>query len=455
MIAFQPGSGPAVRSVARADVEFAAMSDIQDLLEQVARQDGGRLLAALIARFRVFELAEDCLQDAYAAALTVWARKGPPENPAGWLMTTARNRAIDRVRRAGRLQGKLAELAGDPAARTTGRDPATSETFPDERLKLIFTCCHPALSLEAQVALTLRTLGGLSTEDIARAFLVPVPTLAQRLVRAKAKISRAGIPFCVPERDQLAERTQAVTAVIYLIFNEGYQARAGASLGRADLSQEAIRLGQVLADLLALEGGTEPLPEALGLLALMKLHDSRRASRLDPDGELVRLEDQDREAWDPALIRAGLADLERALLMDRIGPYQLQAAISAVHVRAQDYASTDWHEIVALYTALNAVAPSPVVQLNRAVAVGMAHGPDAGLAALQPLAGEPMLRRYAPYHAARADILRRLGQVGNAQRAYQRALEFTENEVERRFLRRRLAELPAASQRGSATHQGS
>jgi RNA polymerase sigma-70 factor (ECF subfamily) len=429
------------------------MKTVQTALEHVARQDGGRLLAALISRFGDFELAEDCLQDAYAAALDAWSRQGLPVNPAGWLMTTARNRAIDRIRRGGTLQEKLAQLDPGRSHGSSDRDPPLPDAIPDERLKLIFTCCHPAIGVESQVALTLRTLGGLTTEEIARAFLLPTSTLAQRVVRAKRKISRAGIPFRVPEPQQLSQRLDAVMAVVYLIFNEGYHAGSGESPVRADLSQEAIRLGEVLVDLLDAEGLGAHLPEALGLLALMRLHDSRRPARLSPDGELVLLEDQDRTRWDNQMLRSGLDDLDRALAMNHIGPYQVQAAISAVHIRAKSYDDTDWPEIVALYTALDAMTPSPVVRLNRAVAIGMAHGPREGLKALDTLADEPSLEQYAPLYAARADLLRRAGQTDEAVGAYRRALELTENAIQARFFRQRLEELslgrtPGRSEKG-------
>lgn len=424
------------------DVESRTMDhDIKSQLDTLARDDGGRLLAALISRFGDFELAEDCLQDAYAAALDAWSRQGLPANPAGWLMTTARNRGIDRMRRAGTLQKKLAQLAPGRSHGSSDRDPPLPDAIPDERLKLIFTCCHPALPIEAQVALTLRTLGGLTTDEIARAFLVPSATLAQRLVRAKRKISRAGIPFRVPGPRQLSERLDAVMAVIYLIFNEGYQAHSGPTLVRMDLCQEAIRVARVLVDLLDAEGLEEHLPEALGLLALMRLHDSRRPARLDADNELVLLEDQDRSRWDAQLVRAGLDDLDRALAMDSVGPYQVQAAISAVHARARTFADTDWLEIVALYAALDALAPSPVVTLNRAVAIGMAHGPGHGLRALEALASEPSMAKYIPFYAARADFQRRTGDLEGAAGAYRRALELSDNDTEARYFRRRLEEL--------------
>jgi len=435
-------------------VQSTEMDNVQTVLEDVVRQDGGRLLAALISRFGDFELAEDCLQDAYAAALDAWSRRGLPVNPAGWLMTTARNRAVDRLRRAGTLRGKLTQVAFNRGQSPISRDPPLPDSIPDERLKLIFTCCHPALGIESQVALTLRTLGGLTTEEIARAFLVPTATLAQRVVRAKRKVSRAGIPFRVPEPPQLPERLEAVMAVVYLIFNEGYSAGSGESLIRADLSQEAIRLGEVLVDLLDAEGLVAHLPEAIGLLALMRLHDSRRPARLDTDGELVLLEDQDRTRWDIQEQRRGLEDLDRALAMNQIGPYQVQAAISAVHVRADSYRETDWPEIVALYTALDAMSPSPIVKLNRAVAIGMAHGPGDGLTALETLADDPSLAGYAPLYAARADLLSRAGLTDDAISAYRRALELTENEIEARFFRRRLEELANSKTSGRSEKGG-
>jgi RNA polymerase sigma-70 factor (ECF subfamily) len=447
MVAFLRAAGKIERthghagSSPRGDVQSLSMGTIQAELERVAHEDGGRLLAALIARFGNFELAEDSLQDAYAAALQAWSRRGIPSNPGGWLMVTARNRAIDRLRRAGVLQDKLAQLADNRRPGPVDRDPPLPDEIPDERLKLIFTCCHPGLPLESQVALTLRSLGGLSTDEIAGAFLLPRATLAQRLVRAKRKISQAGIPFSVPDAGQLPERLEAVMAIIYLIFNEGYGARSGEALVRADLSQEAIRLGEVLVGLLESEGLHLHLPEALGLLALMQLHDSRRRARVDTKGDLVLLEDQDRSTWDSALIQAGLANLDQALGMDSIGPYQIQAAISAVHARAPNFGETDWAEIIALYAALDAVAPSPIVRLNRAVAIGMAHGAEAGLTALQALAEDPKLESYAPFYAAQADFLRRAGNTRQALVAYERALDLTENEVEARFFRRRLGEL--------------
>ena len=415
------------------------MDDIQQIIERIFVDESGRVLATLISRLGNFDLAEDVLQEAYLVALEQWPRDGIPPNPVGWLIVTARRKAIDRLRRDNTLEKKqllLKSLLEQQAPNENSIDEIL-----DERLKLIFTCCHPALSGEAQIALTLRTLGGLSTPEIASAFLVAPTTMAQRLVRAKRKIKDAHIPYRVPPILLLNERLQAVLSVIYLIFNEGYSVTVGDNLIRRDLCGEAIRLSRVLTSLLAQERELFESAEAWGLLALMLLHDSRRETRLNNHDELVILEEQDRTRWNHKQIAEGLAILDKAVHLRHPGPYQIQAAISALHAQSKHPEATDWSQIAVLYARLIEMTPSPVVMLNHAVAIAMAQGPDYGLELLTRLEASQQLENYVPYHAARADLLRRAGQLSTAQESYTKALKLTQNKIERNFFQRRLQEI--------------
>jgi RNA polymerase sigma-70 factor (ECF subfamily) len=411
-----------------------AAKRVRENVEAVYRAESRRVLATLIRLLGDFDLAEEALHDAFTAALDQWPKEGVPNNPRAWLVSTGRFKAIDAIRRRARFDASLGSLAEHLEAAMSDAAEGSDEGLDDDRLRLIFTCCHPALSPEACIALTLREVCGLKTEEIARAFLTPPPTLAQRIVRAKAKIRDARIPYQVPSSAELSDRLDTVLQVIYLVFNEGYSASSGASLTRSDLSGEAIRLGRLLMELL-------PEPEVVGLLALMLLQESRRAARTSSTGDLVLLEDQDRSLWNRDQITEGKAMLERALSSRRFGSYTLQAAIAAVHAEAPDAAATDWAQIVGLYGLLARVQPSPVVELNRAVAVAMRDGPLAGLELIDQILARGDLADYHLAHSARADLCRRLGILAEARASYERALVLTRQEPERRFLERRLREL--------------
>lgn len=420
------------------------MSEIAERVEVTFRAEHGHVLGALVAQLGDLDLAEDALQDAMLTALETWHRDGIPNNPAAWMTTVARRKGIDRLRRDKNYLEKQTELQWHAELERPEDLRFDEQPIPDERLKLMFTCCHPALAPEAQVALTLRTLGGLTTPEIARAFLVPVPTMNQRITRAKNKIRAAGIPYQIPPAERIPERLDAVLHVLYLIFNEGYAATQGDDLIRQELCAEAVRLTRVLVELLDREKTLASNAEALGLLAMMLLHNARRAARVDEQGDIVLLEHQDRALWNQNEIWQGVVLLDRAMELRQPGAYQLQAAISALHAQAPTYAETDWAQIAALYGELARIEPSPVIELNCAVAVGMAFGAAAGLAAMQNFGLAKSLADYHLYHAARADLLRRAGSEDGARHAYARALELAQTRAERVFLMRRLEEMKSA-----------
>jgi RNA polymerase sigma-70 factor, ECF subfamily len=411
-----------------------ATDQLQHMIDDVYRTESRRIFATLVRVLGDFDLAEDALHDAFAAALQQWGRDGVPANPRAWLVSAGRFKAIDGMRRRARFNRSLAAIAEQLGTSTSDPELLDDEHLEDDRLRLVFTCCHPALSPEARIALTLREVCGLTTEEIARAFLIAPATLAQRIVRAKAKIRTAGIPYQVPSQEELPERLDTVLHVVYLVFNEGYSASAGTVLTRSDLSGEAIRLGRLLVELL-------PEPEVISLLALMLLQESRRDARTSPEGDLILLDDQDRSLWNRDHIREGIQLVETALGLGRPGPYALQAAIAAVHAEAESPAATDWAQIVALYDMLVRLEPSPVIELNRAVAVAMRDGPDYGLALIDSILEQGSLAGYHLAHAARAELCRRSGKSADARDSYERALGLAQQEPERRFLERRLADL--------------
>ena len=408
---------------------------IRELLDSLYRQDSGRILATLIRLLGDFDLAEEAMHEAFATALSLWPGSGVPGNPRPWLISTARFKAIDALRRRARFDASQDELARYLEAQCISAERSNEEdSLEDDRLRLIFTCCHPSLAPEARVALTLREVCGLTTEEIAKAFLIPPRTLAQRIVRAKAKIRETPIPYEAPAPQELPERLGAVLQVIYLVFNEGYSAAAGAEVTRAELTGEAIRLGRLLAEL-------QPEPEVIGLLSLMLLQESRRAARTSPAGELILLDQQDRSLWNREQIAEGLALVEQALKSQRFGAYTLQAAIAAVHAEAESTATTDWRQIVALYDRLLRIHPSPVVRLNRAVAIAECDGPEAGLRHIDAVLAHGELANYYLAHSARADLCRRLGRTAEARSSYEKALALTQQEPERQFLQERIRQL--------------
>ncbi len=408
---------------------------IRELLGSLYRAESARILATLIRLLGDFDLAEEAMHEAFAAALSVWPASGVPGQPRPWLISTARFKAIDALRRRARSDSSQEELARYLETQgSSAETPSEDDTFEDDRLRLIFTCCHPSLAPDARVALTLREVCGLTTEEIAKAFLTTPRTLAQRIVRAKAKIREIPIPYEVPTPQELPERLGAVLHVVYLVFNEGYSAASGAEVTRAELTGEAIRLGRLLAEL-------QPEPEVLGLLGLMLLHESRRAARTSATAELILLENQDRALWNREQIAEGVALVEKAMISQRFGPYTLQAAIAAVHAEAESVALTDWRQIVALYDRLARIQPSPVVQLNRAVAVAMCDGPEAGLTLIDAILERGELADYYLAHSARADMYRRLGRTSEARSSYEKALALTQQEPERQFLQERIRQL--------------
>jgi len=426
------------------------MSQAREKLEQVFREEYGRIIATLIRISGSFDLAEEALQEAFISAASKWELEGTPNNPGAWLTKVAHRRLLDTFRRDKTHTDKQSEIAFEATRLQPHFEPELIEDameYPDDRLRLIFTCCHPSLTREAQVALTLRTLGGLTTTEIAHAFLLPESTLAQRLVRAKQKIRLARIPYEIPSVDRIADRLSAVQAVIYLIFNEGYAASTGQSLIRNDLCSEAIRLGRVLCELLPDE------PENIGLLALMLLQDSRRNARVNDDGELVTLEEQDRSRWDPREIDEGVSLVQRALRLRRVGIYQLQAAIAAVHAEAQTASQTDWRQIVALYQELLRLTASPIVALNHAAAVAMSEGFERGLGLIEAANENEVLQNYYLFHASRADLLRRLHRYDEAAVAYETALSLTTNRVEQNYIRHRLAEISSSHKKAQKTQK--